>query len=98
VVEARGDARLVEEHLDELVLAQVRGQDALDDDELVESPQAAHAALKDLGHPPHADPGQHGVLAEPDVAHDRAPRRGPAARNCKAANSRRIVEGRPPFE
>src|SRR6185503_20447442 len=49
--DARGDLRLVEEHANERFILCVRGEDALDTDELLEAADAAEAREKDLGHP-----------------------------------------------
>ena len=58
MAQARREACLVEEHLDELPLVRQLGKNALDDHQLLEPGQAELSGEKDLGHTAHRDPVQ----------------------------------------
>ena len=65
VLQLRGDGRLVDEHLDEvLILREVR-QDPLDHDGLLEALGAGRLRTEDLRHPPHRDATKEHVLSVP---------------------------------
>ena len=65
MVELRGEARLVEEHLHELLVVGEVVVQALDDDVLLEAGRAADAREVDLGHAAEGEQRQDLVLAEP---------------------------------
>ena len=62
--ERRRDARLVQEHLDERSVLVHRGQDALDDDELLEPRDALLDGEEELRHAAGRELADEGVLAE----------------------------------
>jgi hypothetical protein len=64
VVHRRRQARLVEEHRDEIRVVRQRRQDALDDEQLLEAGQPALLGEEDLRHPADGDLAQEQVLAE----------------------------------
>ena len=64
VRERRRDARLVEEHLDEPLILVHRGQDPLDDGELLEAADAALDRQEELGHAPRCELAHERVPAE----------------------------------
>ncbi len=70
VVELRGQLGLIDEHLDEVLVVRQMGKDLLDGDRLLESFDAAHPRLPDLGHAARGDLLDHHVLAELHAVRD----------------------------
>jgi hypothetical protein len=68
VVDARGDARLVEEHVDELIVLDEVRVDALDRDPLLEAAGPVHARQVHAGHAAGADLVDDAVAAEEEGA------------------------------
>jgi len=66
VRQLRGDARLVDEHLDELGVLAHGGEDPLDGEQALEPSGAEGLGRIDLGHPAHGDALQQQILAELD--------------------------------
>ncbi len=64
VREAHGELGLVDEHVDELGAARELGQDALDDEDLLEALDAVALGLEDLRHAALAQPLQQAVATE----------------------------------
>src|SRR5207302_11221025 len=64
VAERGGDARLVEEHLDELLVLLDVGEDLLDRDELAEAARAGGVREEKLGHASHREAGENLVLTD----------------------------------
>ena len=64
MVQRGGDARLVEEHVHELVVRRVLGKDALEHDVLLEAVDARGAREVDLRHPAARDSVHDLVLAD----------------------------------
>src|SRR5262249_48348011 len=59
-----GQLRLVDEHVDELLVGGEVREDALDDDDLLEASRARHLRLEDLGHAADRDAVQQDETAE----------------------------------
>ena len=63
----RGDARLVQQHVDERLLGRELAMHQLDDDELLEARRSALEGQLNLRHPTLTDPGNQLVPAEPGL-------------------------------
>jgi hypothetical protein len=64
MAQRRGDARLVEQHVDERLVLVHRGQDPLDDEELLEPGHALLDGEEQLGHPARRELANERVLTE----------------------------------
>src|SRR5690606_2040328 len=91
VRERRHQARLVEEHRDELGVVGVALEDALDDHGPLDALEPALAREVDLGHPPSGDPARDPIGAEVlQVSH---PADHPPARAQRARAQRALLSG-----
>jgi hypothetical protein len=79
VVEGRGDAGLVEEHLDELVIVGVDGEDALDDELFAEALHPLLARQEDLRHAARGEPPDEAILSKLHQARPPEPQCGRCA-------------------
>jgi hypothetical protein len=64
MIELRGDARFVDEHLDERLVAGEVGQDLLDRDQLLEPELADQLRLEQLGHAAYRDAIENLILPD----------------------------------